>query len=82
MVVEVSSPSTKGVDRIRKRALYERFGVAEYWIVDLEEQVIEAYRLEDSGFGEPAVFKKADVIVTPLLPGWSAGVGLLLTPPD
>lgn len=82
LVIEVSSPSTRGRDRLVKRALYERFGVAEYWIVDLEEQVIEAYRLEDSGFGEPVVFRKADAIVTPLLPGWSAEVGQLLTPPD
>lgn len=82
LVVEVSSPSTRGRDRLVKRALYERFGVVEYWIVDLDEQVIEAYRLDDTGFGEPAVFGKADMIATPLLPGWSAEVGRLLTPPD
>src|SRR5437870_1431278 len=31
LAVEVSSPSTRRVDQGRKRELYERFGVPEYW---------------------------------------------------
>lgn len=82
LVAEVSSPSTKGWDRLKKRALYERFGVAEYWIVDLDEDVIEAYRLADGAYGAPVRFGRGDAVSTPLLPGWSAEVAWLLPTQD
>ena len=78
LAVEVSSPSTKGFDRLRKRVLYERFGVAEYWIVDLDHDVIEVYRLGPGGYRDPVRFGRGDTVTTPLLPGWSADVGWLL----
>lgn len=34
LLVEILSPSTRGRDLGAKRALYARFGVAEYWVVD------------------------------------------------
>lgn len=78
VAVEVSSPSTKGRDRLRKRALYERFGVEEFWIVDLDHDVIEVYRLGPNGYGDPVRFARGDTVTTPLLPGWSAEVDWLL----
>ncbi|MDP9405012.1 MAG: Uma2 family endonuclease [Actinomycetota bacterium] len=36
VVVEVSSPSTRELELGRKRDLYERFAVPEYWYVDLD----------------------------------------------
>lgn len=78
LVAEISSPSTRGRDRLFKRALYERFGVAEYWIVDLDHHLIEVYRLGESGYGEPVRFGRGDMITTPLLPEWSAEVDWLL----
>jgi Uma2 family endonuclease len=41
LVVEVLSPSTKGIDRGRKREIYARFRIPEYWIVDPEANTIE-----------------------------------------
>src|SRR5262249_1604689 len=38
LVVEVSSPSTRHTDLVRKRDLFERFGVPEYWFVDLDAE--------------------------------------------
>jgi Uma2 family endonuclease len=43
LVIEVSSPSTWRVDVVRKRRLYERMGVAEYWFVDREAEVVDVY---------------------------------------
>jgi Uma2 family endonuclease len=44
LVVEVLSPSTGHTDRLRKRQLYQRQGVPEYWIVDVDNRVIECWR--------------------------------------
>lgn len=82
LAVEVSSPSMKGVDRIRKRSLYERFGVAEFWIVDLDDDVIEAYRLVDGAYAAPERFGRGDTVRTPLLPGWAVEFDQLLPPQD
>ncbi len=48
LAVEVLSPGTARVDRTRKRALYQREGVSEYWIVDVDARVIERWRPEDT----------------------------------
>jgi Uma2 family endonuclease len=43
LVIEVLSPSTARVDRGRKRLRYTRSNVAEYWIVDVDSQVVECW---------------------------------------
>ncbi len=48
LAVEVVSPSTAQTDRTRKRALYQREGVPEYWIVDLDSRLVERWRPEDT----------------------------------
>ena len=47
LAVEVLSPSTARADRQVKRRLYQREGVAEYWIVDLDARVVERWRPAD-----------------------------------
>lgn len=80
LVVEVSSPSTKGIDRIRKRAIYEGFGVQEYWIVDLDHDAIEAYRLVEDGYGPPERFGSGDTVTTPLIDGFAEPFERLVPP--
>lgn len=43
LVVEVSD-TTLALDRNRKRAVYARAGIREYWIVNLTERCLEVYR--------------------------------------
>lgn len=70
LIVEVSSPSTRSHDLVRKRALYEAQGVREYWFADLEADRIEVYRLDMGGRYPPPVVVEADgVIEPPHLPG-------------
>lgn len=47
LVIEVLSPSTARVDRGLKRRRFQRAGVPEYWIVDVDAAVIERWRPED-----------------------------------
>jgi Uma2 family endonuclease len=43
MTVEILSDGTKADDYNRKMQLYAKFGVLEYWIIDLKQQKIEVY---------------------------------------
>lgn len=47
LTVEILSPSTAGRDRVTKRGIYQRAGVAEYWIVDIDARVVERWRPGD-----------------------------------
>ena len=46
MVVEITSPSTRGLDIKKKLDKYREAGVREYWIIDLQKRVILTYFFE------------------------------------
>jgi len=47
LAIEILSPTTAPRDRGAKRRIYQRAGVAEYWIVDLDARLIERWRPDD-----------------------------------
>ena len=46
LVVEILSPGNRDHDLFKKKELYERFGIKEYWIVDPETKETIVYTLE------------------------------------
>lgn len=48
LVAEVLSRSTASRDRGKKRRIYLKSGVEEYWIVDLDARAVERWRQDDS----------------------------------
>lgn len=50
LVVEILSPSTRVRDETRKKNLYARFGVDEYWLVDHNAETIRVYALVDGRY--------------------------------
>jgi Uma2 family endonuclease len=52
LLVEVLSPGNMNHDTLRKKELYERFGVKEYWIIDPETRESIGYQLEDGKYRE------------------------------
>ena len=50
LVVEVLSRWTRSKDRVRKRNIYERMRIPHYWVVDPQDEVIEAYALRDGAY--------------------------------
>jgi len=72
LVIEVMSPGKENRDRdlLVKRQLYAKYGVAEYWIVDPENRLIEVYRLRDTRLESVASLRHGDEISSSLLPGF------------
>lgn len=50
LVVEVTSPVTRGMDLGEKAEEYRRAGVPEYWVVDLEREEVTAHTLGAGGW--------------------------------
>lgn len=50
LVVEIISPHTGRIDRVRKLQLYARYHIPFYWIVDPDARTVEAYRLAGDSY--------------------------------
>ncbi len=68
-VVEVLSPTTASHDQIIKRKLYERAGIAEYWLVHPVDRVLTIYRLENGRYGLPDIRELTGTTPVGPLPG-------------
>ncbi len=77
LIVEVISPSSKERDRFIKKALYLKFGVSEYWLVDLEKRCVEILSLADNEYKLIGIFLPEDSLSTPLFPGLNLSVDSL-----
>lgn len=49
-LVEIISTGYVKYDRVKKYALYEKFGVKEYWIVDPANELVEIFTLENKKY--------------------------------
>jgi Uma2 family endonuclease len=67
MIVEVLSPGTARHDRKIKFRLYERFGVKEYWLVDLTEKLIDVWGWDDGRYVLVDIYSAGETIQSPLL---------------
>ena len=76
LVVEILSPGPENRrrDRVVKRQVYAKFGVREYWILDLENKSIEIYVLKDGSLSPWATLGANDMIRSPVLVGFDAPV--------
>lgn len=70
-VVEVLSPSTASHDHLRKRRVYERAGVLEYWLVHPTDKIVTIYRLDSGSYGKPEIFEMSGEPPVEALPGVS-----------
>ena len=79
LVVEIASKGTRKRDETIKRALYERAGVSEYWVVDPEISVVRVYRNSADGFSRPTELRRdtGDTLTTALLPGLAIALDVI-----
>jgi Uma2 family endonuclease len=82
IVVEVSSPSTRKLELVRKRELYERYGVPEYWYVDLDAERVEVFRLHEGAYPAPVSLERGQTLTSAQVPGFAVEVDALLGDPE
>ena len=72
IIIEILSESTRRKDEVTKRKLYERFGVSEYWIVDLELEIVKIFKLAQQKYDRAKELSKEanDLLTTGFLPGF------------
>ncbi len=79
LVIEVSSPSTRTIDRGEKAEDYAQAGVPEYWVVDAERGEVVAHRLHRGIYKKAVV--KAGRLDSQAVPGFWLDVGWVLQKP-
>ncbi len=62
MVVEILSPSTAQIDRTSKRQTYAENGVSEYWLVDVDAQILELHILSEGRYTVAGAYTPFDTI--------------------
>lgn len=81
LVAEVRSPSTWAIDVGPKKALYEREGVSELWLVDPTSRTVLVYRRQtpsSPGFDVAFDLADGDDLTSPLLDGFGLPLGDIL----
>ena len=76
-IIEILSHSTAVKDQIIKSALYEQYGVAEYWLVHPVDRIVTIYRLRDAmSFAKPDIYETKgqipSALLTDLVVDWDA----------
>ncbi len=69
MIIEIISPSSGKLDKIKKFNKYEKAGVKEYWIVEPELNVLSIFRLAPNGrYGRPEMYSDEDTARASIFP--------------
>jgi Uma2 family endonuclease len=72
LVVEILSAGSRRLDSRLKRAVYDRVGVREFWIVDPPDRAIVVHRRGPDGrLVAASRLGPGDALETPLLPGFT-----------
>ena len=81
LVIEILSPGpdNRRRDRIVKRQLYAKFGVKEYWIIDLESKQIEIFVLKERSLNSWLTLGVNDTIRSTVLAGFEAPVSAIFS---
>ena len=69
LAVEILSPSTQLTDRQTKAQLYAKYAVPHYWLIDPDQQTLEAYELAGDQYQLVVKAQNAEMVTPSLFPG-------------
>jgi Uma2 family endonuclease len=86
LIVEITSEHSRRRDKVKKRIAYAKYGVPEYWIVDLTNFTLEQYVMDGDRYELTEVYAEDDIIHSETVPcasfSMSEIVQSLPVPPD
>ncbi|MCD9020699.1 Uma2 family endonuclease [Cohnella silvisoli] len=82
LVVEILSKSTGRRDKTIKKALYERFGVKEYWLTDPVYRIVEQFVLTDGAYILAATLTEQDQLASLTVPCLKIDLGNIFPETD
>lgn len=81
LIVEVLSPRTASQDRGAKKAIYERNGVLEYWLIDPRQEEVTVFHAVAGRFDGGSVYVSGDRISSRVLAGLTVELRDLMASP-
>jgi len=75
--LEILSPSTRSIDMVYKLNTFMTSGVAEYWIVDIDNKWVTAYSFTDMKVAHMDIYKVGDTLHSTEFHGFSVDIGNL-----
>lgn len=69
LVVEIMSPGNRRKDRLHKMDIYRKAGITHYWLVDPEENTLEAFVLSSGNYTLVFAGSPGDSFTHPEFPG-------------
>lgn len=74
LVMEITSPSTRHLDRMIKPIEYAAAGISEYWIVDPKARTIEVFVLKEGAYELLGRWSSGEVARSHLLQGFEVSI--------
>lgn len=82
LVVEIMSPSNYRKDRLQKMEIYRKAAIPHYWLVDPEENMVEAFMLKEENYSLVFTGGPGDEFLHPEFPGLSLNLDQVFYRPE
>ncbi len=82
LVIEIMSPANRRKDRLQKREIYRKAGIAHYWLADPEDNTLEAFMLKEGYYTLAAAGGPEDQFTHPAFPGLELNLGRIFHRPE
>ena len=82
LAVEIMSPSNRRKDRLQKMEIYRKAGIPHYWLVDPEENTLEAFMLKGENYALIVAGGPGDPFTHPEFPGLDLDLDKIFKRPE